>query len=215
MNVCENCDKKQEGLYASGRFCSKSCASSFSTKRNRAEINEKVRKTLIGKGRANADVKLICPQCKNEFYVAYVKRNQICCSISCSSKRKNEQLYIGKRGGAASAAKRVLRSKNEILFFNLCVGHFSNVHNNLRFFNGWDADIILMDQRIAILWNGKWHYEKITKSHSLEQVQNRDRIKIKEIEKSNFTPYIIKDMGKHNPDFVMKEFNKFLEYIAG
>ena len=30
-------------------------------------------------------------------------------------------------------------------------------------FNGWDADIILTDLKIAILWNGKWHYEKLTK----------------------------------------------------
>lgn len=37
-------------------------------------------------------------------------------------------------------------------------------------FNGWDADIIIEDLKIAILWNGKWHYEKITEKHSVSQV---------------------------------------------
>ena len=75
-------------------------------------------------------------------------------------------------------------------------------------FNGWDADIILLEEKIAILWNGKWHYEKITKKHSVEQVQIRDRIKIDEILKSGFKPYIINDMGKYNKEFVNSEFEK-------
>jgi hypothetical protein len=81
-------------------------------------------------------------------------------------------------------------------------------------FNGWDADIIIPILKIAILWNGKWHYEKLMKEHSLEQVQNRDIIKIKEIKKLGFTPYIIKDMGRYNKNFVEKEFQKFLGGIA-
>ena len=63
------------------------------------------------------------------------------------------------------------------------------------------------------MWNGKWHYEKITKQHSVEQVQNRDTIKIKEIQNCGWTPYIIKDMGKHNVSFVKEQFEKLLKYI--
>ena len=37
-------------------------------------------------------------------------------------------------------------------------------------FNGWDADIILPDYKIAILYNGKWHYEEISKQVSLIQI---------------------------------------------
>lgn len=32
---CENCNNEHKGNYGSGRFCSKGCASSFSTKFNR------------------------------------------------------------------------------------------------------------------------------------------------------------------------------------
>jgi hypothetical protein len=88
------------------------------------------------------------------------------------------------------------------------------VLSNEPIFNGWDADIIIEDYKIAVLWNGKWHYEKITKKHSVAQVQNRDKIKIKEIIKTGYTPYIIKDMGRENKEFVIEEFNKLTRHIT-
>lgn len=38
---CEYCEKEHDGSYASGRFCSPKCARSFSTSKNRQEINRK------------------------------------------------------------------------------------------------------------------------------------------------------------------------------
>lgn len=64
-----------------------------------------------------------------------------------------------------------------------------------------------------MLWNGKWHYEKITKNHSVKQVQNRDKIKIEEIKKAGYIPYIIKDNGKYNTNKVENEFNLLLENV--
>ena len=109
--------------------------------------------------------------------------------------------------------KSVRRSKNEILFAELCNKRFSNVLFNVRIFNGWDADVILTKEKIAVLWNGRWHYEKIKKEHSVLQVQNRDKIRLDEIKKMSYTPYIIKDLGKYDPNFVMDEFNKFILFI--
>jgi endogenous inhibitor of DNA gyrase (YacG/DUF329 family) len=105
------------------------------------------------------------------------------------------------------------RSKNEIYFHSLCLEKFDNVLNNECMFNGWDADVIIEDYKIAILWNGPWHYRKITKKHSVKQVQNRDKIKITEIENKGYIPYIIKDMGKYDKCFVESQFEKLLEYI--
>jgi hypothetical protein len=86
---------------------------------------------------------------------------------------------------------------------------------NEPIFNGWDADVILPIQKIAILWNGKWHYEKITKKHSVEQVQNRDKIKLDEINHLGYDSYIIKDLGKFNKKFVENEFHKFNKWLRG
>lgn len=78
-------------------------------------------------------------------------------------------------------------------------------------FNGWDADIILPDFKIAIQWNGAWHYNMVTKNHNLSQVQNRDKIKQKEIIKEGYIPYTIKDMNsKHKPLFVEEKFKEFI-----
>jgi DNA-directed RNA polymerase subunit RPC12/RpoP len=108
----------------------------------------------------------------------------------------------------------VKRSQNEIYFGNLCKKHFKKVLFNEEIFNGWDADVIIEDIRTAVLWNGKWHYEKIMKKHSVEQVQNRDRLKIIEIEKCGYKSYIIKDMGRYNKEFVEKEFKNFITYAV-
>lgn len=93
----------------------------------------------------------------------------------------------------------------------MCKEIFNDVTTNEPIFNGWDSDVIIHDLKVAVLWNGKWHYEKITKEHSVKQVQNRDYIKIKEIENKGYLPYIIKDMGKYNKKFVEKQFASFLK----
>ena len=142
--------------------------------------------------------------------------------LSIASKNYNENRIISKElreklslGGRHSVEiqgdKR--RSKNEIEFCKLCEEYFDNVKHNECIFNGWDADIIIEDIKFAVLWNGPWHYKQITKSHSVKQTQNRDKIKIKEIKESGWTPYIIKDMGKANKDFVKEKFDEFLKYL--
>ena len=55
---CENCDKIHDGSFGSGRFCSKPCARSFSTKNKRTEISEKVSKSLTGRKRPEYSEKL-------------------------------------------------------------------------------------------------------------------------------------------------------------
>lgn len=74
--------------------------------------------------------------------------------------------------------------------------------------NGYQ--IYKISEKIAILWNGIWHYKQISKSQSLLQVQTRDKIKIDIIEKAGYIPYIIKDMGKYNKNFVEQEFEIFM-----
>lgn len=95
-------------------------------------------------------------------------------------------------------------------FLNYVKSKFKDVTTNDPIFNGWDADIIIKDIKVAILWNGVWHYKKVTKDHSVSQVQNRDKIKINEIKKYGYTPYIIRDDGKFNEEKVNMEWNLFL-----
>lgn len=169
----------------------------------------------------------ICKVCGRMYTSKTSGSTKVVCSKECSEylhmhhkdfipeEMMNKLKACGSIGGRNSALiqSSTRRSKNERYFCELCEKHFQNVKHNEPLFNGWDADVIIEDNKTAILWNGKWHYEKITKNHSLEQVQNRDKIKIEEIKKCGYKPYIIKDMGKYNSQFVEKEFEKFLKTI--
>ena len=94
-------------------------------------------------------------------------------------KDKKWSSMIGRRGGKASALVQVRRSKDEIALYKLCEQQYNVIHNKI-IADGWDADIVFPDQKVAVLWNGPWHYKEMPVSnHSLRQVQNRDRIKTK------------------------------------
>ena len=153
----------------------------------------------------------VCIQCGKVFKT--IKKNRKTCSDECAKILKD----LGARKGghiSVSVQSKTRRSKNEKLFAEMCMKDYDDVLTNEPMFNGWDADVILPKQKIAILWNGKWHYEQIKKGSSLSQIQNRDKIKIKEITKMGYTPYVIKDMGKYNPDFVKSEYEKFKSHFG-
>ena len=168
-----------------------------------------------------------CPICKKIFMQTTKSKF---CSTTCKLEfRKNKSQYISietrkklSDAGKHSAAKQFeqKRSKCEIEFCMLCEKTFSIVYHNKPIFNGWDADILLPELKIAIQWNGPWHYKQISnkKGSSLASIQNRDNIKRKEIEKAGWSLYIIKDQDSHKNArkrayFIKKHFNRFLNFI--
>lgn len=152
----------------------------------------------------------ICENCGKEFEILNKYKNRKYCCKECMKQSRFKKLSIsGKKSTSMQQNER--RSKNEKLFCDLCEQYFDKVGHNEPIFNGWDADVLIYDLKIAILWNGVWHYKKITKQHSVELVQNRDKIKINEIKQSGWIPYIIKDEGKYNPSFVQEKFNEFIK----
>ena len=72
--------------------------------------------------------------------------------------RSKKLSIAGKK--SASIQQNERRSKNEKLFCVLCEQYFNKVGHNEPIFNGWDVDILIYDLKIAILWNGVWHYKK-------------------------------------------------------
>jgi hypothetical protein len=115
-----------------------------------------------------------------------------------------------------SKRSQIRRSKNEILFAELCKKHFNNVECNIPMFNGWDADVIFPDLKIAVLWDRQWHFSeiKIKSNHSPAQMKNRDKFKRENIEKLGYTHYTVKDPAKYNPKFVETEFEKFIKFTS-
>lgn len=220
---CEKCGKVMTAFYGSGRFCSRSCAN---TRQHSKETKDKISKSVCDvhkrgvyrgmykrafKGIYKHDIskniisyKLNpnkCTQCGKEL--PYKIRFRKTCSDECLHTLRSE---LGKK----LVALQNLRSKNEIAFCQLCEQYFGkeNVLHNVVMFNGWDADIIIPDLKVAILWNGPWHYIEISKTQKLKQVQNRDKIKLREIINCGYRPYIIEDV-KREKNKVEKEFEMF------
>lgn len=98
------------------------------------------------------------------------------------------------QGGRKSAANLVRRSKDEIKLFELCKNEFDHVRSNPQIIDGWDADIVIDDFKIAILWNGPWHYKEMPhQNHSLTQVQKRDEIKISKLNDLGYFVLVFED----------------------
>jgi hypothetical protein len=191
------------------KYCSRSCANS------RIVTDEHKLKTCMTMMKNDyCDVFFI--RCKNCDKVTTSKIEKDFCNQKCLANYRVDLLKIwGNKGGLKSVESQSekRRSKNEIYFSELCINYFNNVECNKSIFNGWDSDVIIHDIKYAILWNGKWHYDKIKLGHSVSQVQNRDMIKIKEISNFGYVPYIIKDMGKYNMKFVEEQFSIFIRSL--
>jgi hypothetical protein len=154
-----------------------------------------------------------CRMCQKEFKprATLIK----CCSLKCSQEvlrtpeYRQNAIKNGQKAGKISAQKQSRRSQNEIYFSELCLEYFT-ITTNETFFDGWDADVIIHSDKMAVLWNGIWHYKQISKTQSLKQVQARDKVKTAIIEKKGYAPFVIVDMGKHDKNFVDQEFAAFL-----
>lgn len=215
---CKCCNKdflveERENKFPSkvNYYCSRSCSNKrIITEEHKRKTSETLKNKFI-----NNKIESCCEWCSSFFYKK--NKKQKFCSKQCAQNfitlnLKQYARIAGKKSAEKQSSLR--RSKNEIYFSELCLKEFNDVKLNETIFNGWDADIIINDFKIAILWNGIWHYKKITKQHSVKQVQNRDLIKINEIKKIGYEPYIIKDLGKYNKSFVENEFNKLKLYCG-
>jgi len=207
IKKCEQCGNEFETNDHRRKYCSRQCAATFNNKnRKRSEHSKnKTRLSVLKYNGIDGDYSPIiwceCNSCGVKFYNTPSKnhptknRKRKTCSTSCFNNRLRA---AGKKGGLIggkiSAQKRCLRSKDEMALYDLCHQKYNNVDHNKHLVDGWDADIILNDHKIAILWNGPWHYkEMVGLVHSLKQVQNRDRIKQKLFKENGWNVVIFED----------------------
>lgn len=203
----EDCNNLFKQTGSRQKYCSLQC-SKYVTRSQEYKDNMSQLKTVLKP--------IVCQFCKSEFQPKH-SIAKLCSKKCFDDYKKTDEIrekakLNGQKGGKKSAHSQQRRSKNEVMFAELCEDHFGkdDVLCNEPIFDGWDADVIIRGKKIAVLWNGPWHYKQIMRSQSLTQVQARDRVKTAIITKYGYTPYVIKDMGKHNPKFVLEEFQCFL-----
>jgi hypothetical protein len=244
QNSEASCNRRLKNNLDSGIFCSSSCSarqnnkirkeSGFTTAgKSKIKICGKCNieklcslhasfcKECVIKTKENAKAKACSPNGKEADKIRKTKRDlerflsgkAICHHDGCLN-------AVHKSGASVCAtckANKTARSLNEIGFGKLCSERWECNFNRPMFGETkWDADIIIPELKIAILWNGIWHYKDLgfcIKNTSLSQTQNRDRLKIKAIIEAGWTPYLIQDLGRFNQEKVNYEFGAFLSYL--
>jgi hypothetical protein len=199
---CTYCASALDYSKRHNRFCSKKCSVTFNntargprTEDTKAKIkasidllhSAKPPKTIKRKEPKQSSMR-VCSACEQPFIAKLNGRNtRKTCSAACASEARS-------KGGRRSAATRVLRSKDEIALYELCLSRFPDAQNNIILADGWDADISIPSLNLAILWNGIWHREQLSfKNHSLPQVQTRDRLKKKALTKAGWCVLVYED----------------------
>lgn len=189
LSTCPKCNSPIPNEKKGNKFCSRSCANGrIHSKETLAKISNGASISNRNRIPPKKPRKVIqCIICERDIEViSTFKGNKLCGSQICKATNFSNN-------GKINASKRCKRSKQEIQLFELCKGTFKVEHNK-QIANGWDADILLMDHKIAILWNGPWHYKEMGFSnHSLDQVVTRDCIKIQEFETIGWKVLIYQD----------------------
>lgn len=185
---CKHCLGNLSYEQRNNKFCSNNCSASYNNINRRLTDKQKLKISNSLRNRPD-DKKLpkYTPVSRCDICKKWFPGKRKTCGKDC--------LHVASiRTGKISASKQKKRSIDEIKLFNLCASNFVNVTHNEPIFNGWDADILIHDTKTAILWNGPWHYKNMPGlKHSLKQVQNRDKIKIKEIETAGWTAVVFED----------------------
>lgn len=152
---------------------------------------------------------LICKVCKKEF--KHIKTYRKTCSTECYKIDNKLNSRKGWEIGYNSIHRKTGRSYNEKYFFDLIKFHFPDALNNRRIFNGYDADVIIPSLKLAIHWNGIWHYEVVINKEHFEKIKQKDILQYKEIENCGYTNYIIEDKKScKNYNFVYEKYIQFL-----
>lgn len=211
-NLCKNCNGTI--LPSSGRkithirrklFCSSRCSAAFNNQGRSRETIEKQARTLraaFSSGRITPHrppktdraplPTMTCVQCGAQFTAPAKGNLRKTCSLACLGVSR-------KLSGIKSSQTRCIRSRDEIRLFELCSELWRSVRHNESLVDGWDADIIVDDIKVAVLWNGPWHYRKLFASHSLDQVQTRDRHKRAALEAAGWRVMVFEDRH-YTPD---------------
>lgn len=191
---CQQCHLVLTYINRINKFCSHSCAAShYNARRGPMSLDqrEKLRKIVTKYHKNNPKERklpkmheLVCMVCSSVFQSKNPRKT---CSSECLKANSS-------RIGRNNSSRRQSRSKDEIELYRLCDDHYENVSHNTIIADGWDADIVLNENHVAILWNGPWHYKEMPLSnHSLLQVQTRDAIKRKLFESLGWTVVIFED----------------------
>ena len=217
--ICERCKciYTLSKVGSTKRFCSKSCSN---TRKLSESTKNKISSTLKSRyENKSAKLQFFCKVCGAPI-TASNKSGTCKLHYTMSEETREKLSKAGKK--SAQIQKNNRRSKIEALFFEKIKKIFNDAESNKILVDGWDTDVFLPTQQIAIFWNGPCHYYPIYGQKNLNQTQNRDKIKKSLFEKAGYKVYIIKDVNEVYPKKIWKnkdkrtdiQLNLFLEFLG-
>lgn len=219
--LCKNCNTEISSLYVK-LFCCQSCSAKFNNKNRKlsditkSKISNSMSKRwdVIGRKMVK-DGNLfihICNYCHLSF--KHLSKGKKICSEECLHKLNVER---GKKCWISGKLKRVHRSKNEISFFEKIKKEYSDSIPNY-YIDNFECDVFIPSLKIAIHWNGDWHYNVVITEELLRKIETKDKLKYLYLEKKGIENYIIKDIVSEqvnygNNDKVGLEIINFLNHL--
>lgn len=220
--VCESCNKALP--YKSvNKFCNHACAAS-ATNKKRGPMSEETKTKIKFASKDKRQAKAVLNLQLNKQQYLTVPKHCLKCNCSQSYEQRKRKycdvcikvirIEVARALGKKMSQLRIKRSRQEIELCDLCVEKYANVENNKVIKDGWDADIVLLDYKIAILWNGPWHYKQLSlKNHSLKQVQNRDTIKLKLFKTLGWKVFMFQD-NQYTPTTAFKIISQYISSLS-
>lgn len=220
---CKNCNKIIASKYGK-KFCSQTCSAILNNKKRGPQSQKtKLKKSQTLKERADLKGRKLpkenglfynfCKICDKKFYYAHCSVIKMC-STECRNELKRRVNAETEKRLGGLWQRRNSRSKGEKLLSEKLLSLGLNVVTNKKMFNGFDADIILPDYKIAIHWNGAWHWKPIAGEDLLNKIKLRDTLRYKAIEECNYINYIIIDHKLGTPEFAADiHFRKLIRLL--
>lgn len=137
-----------------------------------------------------------CFNCEN------LTMNTKFCSGTCRNKVNNLNLK-----GSKSKAERLLVEQLKLNF-----PQWTILENNRKILNGLELDVFIPEIRLAIEWNGIFHYEPIHGNHCLERVIKKDTFKIELCKSLGIELIVICDRTSH-VKFIRETINTLINNL--
>lgn len=221
---CKNCNEILDYDNKNNEFCNHSCSASFNNKKrkgkkhklsdegyknilksNKKRIGNKLsdeHKKKIGDKLKKPKIDFSCPVCNKKLKILQSEKRKYC-SGTCRNKINNNLI-----NGCRSKAEIYLENKLKETFPDLNI--VFNSRNILK--NNRELDVYIPSIKLAIEWNGIYHYKDIRTKEFLVNTKEKDLDKIKQCEEFGIELYVVKDLTSHNK-FIKEEVNKIIDYI--